>query len=207
MKYRHKPMIAEELLTQALILTEAARDACEQQSENLLYKDGITKTRDALEELQILRQSEREGWRYASELEEQLKLLNAEHTEGYKLVPIEPTEDMLAAACNDGVSVNGRPVWKQPYKFQAKWKYQQMLDAAPEFNLEKNHEPDLFTNTKDKTFLGILKEGEYFSFLDSQEIYEVLKQTEQSTLIQGVEFTANFTLPKTVKVQRWVMLH
>ena len=69
------------------------------------------------------------------------------------------------------------------------------------------NQPDLFTNTKDKTFLGILKEGEYFSFLDSQEIYEVLNQTEQSTLIQGVEFTANFTLPKTVKVQRWVMLH
>lgn len=93
------------------------------------------------EELRILRQSEKEAWRYASELEQQLKLFNAEHIEGYKLVPIEPTEDMLAAACNDGVSVNGRPVWKQPYKFQAKWKYQQMLDAAPKFNLEKNHEP------------------------------------------------------------------
>ena len=93
------------------------------------------------EELQILRQSEKEAWRYASELEQQLKLFNAEHIEGYKLVPIEPTEEMIAAACDDGVSVDGRPVWKQPYKFQAKWKYQQMLDAAPKFNLEKNHEP------------------------------------------------------------------
>lgn len=69
------------------------------------------------------------------------------------------------------------------------------------------NQPDLFTNTKDKILIGILQEGESFSFLDSQEIYEVLKQTEQSTLIQGVDFTASFTLPETVKVQRWVMLH
>lgn len=69
------------------------------------------------------------------------------------------------------------------------------------------NQPDLFTNTKDKIVIGILQEGESFSFLDSQEIYEVLKQTEQSTLIQGVDFTASFTLPETVKVQRWVMLH
>ena len=69
------------------------------------------------------------------------------------------------------------------------------------------NQPDLFTNTKDKILIGILQEGESFSFLDSQEIYEVLKQTEQSTLIQGVDFTASFTLPETVKVQRWVMLN
>lgn len=93
------------------------------------------------EELQILRHSEKEAWLYASELEQQLKLFNAEHIEGYKLVPIEPTEEMIAAGCSHGLSANGRPIWERPYEFQAKWKYQQMLDAAPEFKLEKNHEP------------------------------------------------------------------
>lgn len=47
----------------------------------------------------------------------------------HRLVPIEPTEAMLKAACNDGVCVDGKPVWKHSYEFQAKWKYQQMLEA------------------------------------------------------------------------------
>lgn len=59
----------------------------------------------------------------------------------HKIVPIEPTEEMIAAGCSHGLSANGRPIWERPYEFQAKWKYQQMLDAAPEFKLEKNHEP------------------------------------------------------------------
>ena len=45
------------------------------------------------------------------------------------LVPIEPTEAMLKAACNDGVLVDGKPVWKRSFEFQAKWKYQAMLEA------------------------------------------------------------------------------
>ena len=48
---------------------------------------------------------------------------------GYMLVPIEPTEAMLKAACNDGVIVDGKPVWKRSFEFQAKWKYQAMLEA------------------------------------------------------------------------------
>ena len=50
--------------------------------------------------------------------------------EGYVIVPIEPTDEMISAACQDGVSVDGRPVWKHSNAFQAKWKYQQMLTAA-----------------------------------------------------------------------------
>ena len=45
------------------------------------------------------------------------------------LVPTEPTEAMLNAACNDGVLVDGKPVWKRSLEFQAKWKYQAMLEA------------------------------------------------------------------------------
>ena len=48
---------------------------------------------------------------------------------GYMLVPIEPTEAMLKAACNDGVLVDGKPIWKRSLDFQAKWKYQAMLEA------------------------------------------------------------------------------
>lgn len=47
----------------------------------------------------------------------------------HMLVPIEPTEAMLKAACNDGVIVDGKPVWKRSLDFQAKWKYQAMLEA------------------------------------------------------------------------------
>ena len=50
----------------------------------------------------------------------------------WKLVPVEPTEEMLKAACQDGVSVNGKPVWKHGVLFVAKWKYGQMLAAAPD---------------------------------------------------------------------------
>lgn len=49
----------------------------------------------------------------------------------YKLVPVEPTPEMLDAAIQDGICVDGRPVWKKDVVFQAKWKYQQMLAAAP----------------------------------------------------------------------------
>lgn len=51
--------------------------------------------------------------------------------DGWQLVPIEPTDEMISAACQDGVSVDGRPVWKHSNAFQAKWKYQQMLAASP----------------------------------------------------------------------------
>ena len=47
----------------------------------------------------------------------------------HTLVPIEPTEAMLKAACNDGVIVDGKPVWKRSLDFQARWKYQAMLEA------------------------------------------------------------------------------
>ena len=47
----------------------------------------------------------------------------------HMLVPIEPTEAMLKAACNDGIIVDGKPVWKRGLDFQAKWKYQTMLEA------------------------------------------------------------------------------
>lgn len=36
---------------------------------------------------------------------------------------------MMKAACNDGVLVDGKPVWKHGLEFQAKWKYQAMLGA------------------------------------------------------------------------------
>lgn len=50
--------------------------------------------------------------------------------EGHKLVPIEPTEEMINAAIQDGISVNGKPIWKHNVAFQAKWRYQQMLKVA-----------------------------------------------------------------------------
>ena len=49
----------------------------------------------------------------------------------WKLVPVEPTPEMLDAAIQDGICVDGKPVWKKDVVFQAKWKYQQMLAAAP----------------------------------------------------------------------------
>ena len=36
---------------------------------------------------------------------------------------------MMKAACNDGLLVDGKPVWKHGLEFQAKWKYQAMLEA------------------------------------------------------------------------------
>lgn len=52
--------------------------------------------------------------------------------DGWQLVPVEPTQEMLDAAIQDGVCVDGKPVWKKDVEFQAKWKYQQMLAAAPQ---------------------------------------------------------------------------
>lgn len=49
-----------------------------------------------------------------------------------KLVPVEPTREMLAAACRDGVELNGRPVWKHTVDVQAAWRWGQMLAAAPQ---------------------------------------------------------------------------
>lgn len=54
----------------------------------------------------------------------------------YKIVPIEPTKEMIDAACRDGVDLEGRPVWKHTFDVQAKWKYQQMLDAAPDVTID-----------------------------------------------------------------------
>lgn len=47
----------------------------------------------------------------------------------HMLVPFKPTESMLNAACNDGVLIDGKPVWKRSLDFQAKWKYLAMLEA------------------------------------------------------------------------------
>lgn len=55
--------------------------------------------------------------------------------DSYQLVPKEPTAEMLQAACEDGICAEGRPVWKHDTEFQAKWKYQQMLENAPEIEL------------------------------------------------------------------------
>jgi len=51
--------------------------------------------------------------------------------EGWQLVPIEPTEKMIDAACQSGISVNGRPIWKHTIDKQAIWKWKTMLAAAP----------------------------------------------------------------------------
>lgn len=68
-------------------------------------------------------------------LEAELAKLRAElerrAVDGWKLVPVEPTPEMLDAAIQDGICVDGKPVWKKDVVFQAKWKYQQMLAAAP----------------------------------------------------------------------------
>lgn len=54
----------------------------------------------------------------------------------WKLVPVEPTEDMVHAACQDGVDLNGRPVWKHTYDVQAKWRWKQMLASSPDIDTE-----------------------------------------------------------------------
>ena len=70
---------------------------------------------------------------------------------------------------------------------------------------------NLFTNTRTVTALGLLGEGDYFSFIDTHQdspgVYQVLKQSENQVLIQGVEYTATFNLPTTIKVYVWKMLH
>lgn len=56
---------------------------------------------------------------------------------GYKIVPVEPTAEMLTAACQDGADLNGRPVWKHPVDVQAKWKWQQMLEAVSQAGIPR----------------------------------------------------------------------
>ena len=51
---------------------------------------------------------------------------------GWKLVPEEPTPKMVDAACQDGISLDGRPVWKHTVDVQAEWRWKQMLAAAPQ---------------------------------------------------------------------------
>lgn len=53
--------------------------------------------------------------------------------DGWKLVPEIATSEMIHAATNDGINLDGRPVWKQCVEVQAAWKWQQMLAAAPEY--------------------------------------------------------------------------
>jgi len=52
--------------------------------------------------------------------------------EGWKLVPIEPTPEMVEAACQDGHSVGGRPLWKNTLDIQARHRYAAMLAEAPQ---------------------------------------------------------------------------
>lgn len=51
---------------------------------------------------------------------------------GWKLVPIEPTDEMLRLGDVSGSDiVNGRPIWKQNIYTQLAHQYKAMLDAAP----------------------------------------------------------------------------
>ncbi len=50
---------------------------------------------------------------------------------GWRLVPVEPTPEMLAAGAADGRTVNGRPLWKLTGDVQACERYRAMLAAAP----------------------------------------------------------------------------
>lgn len=52
--------------------------------------------------------------------------------EGWMFVPVTPTQEMIDAACNDGVDLNGRPAWKHSHDVQATWRWQRMLAAAPQ---------------------------------------------------------------------------
>lgn len=52
----------------------------------------------------------------------------------YIAVPAEPSNEMINAACQDGIVVEGRPVWKHDVVFQARWRYKQMLKARPKFD-------------------------------------------------------------------------
>lgn len=60
-------------------------------------------------------------------------------TDKYILAPIEPTDAMLKAACNDGAIIDGKPVWKRSFEFQAKWKYQAMLEVYKLETQEQEH--------------------------------------------------------------------
>ena len=46
-------------------------------------------------------------------------------------VPVQPTYAMTLAACQDGVILEGRPVWKHTVDAQARWRWEQMIKAAP----------------------------------------------------------------------------
>ena len=71
--------------------------------------------------------------RNSQEHDEQVPLYThpAPIPEGWQLVPIEPTKKMIDAACQMGISVNGRPIWKHTIDKQAIWKWKTMLAAAP----------------------------------------------------------------------------
>lgn len=65
-------------------------------------------------------------------LEQPVAGISASVLDGWKLVPVEPTQEMFAAACRDGADLNGRPVWKHTVDVQAAWRWGQMLAAAPQ---------------------------------------------------------------------------
>lgn len=66
----------------------------------------------------------------------------------WKLVPVEPTEAMVQAACQDGVDLNGRPVWKHTYDVQARWKWKQMLASSPGIGSERSEGSTIASDTK-----------------------------------------------------------
>ena len=80
----------------------------------------------------------------------------------YKLVPVEPTPEMLDAATQDGICVDGKPVWKRDVVFQAKWKYQQMLAAAPDMQTK----PVLSPRTVDTLSTDSNSKQEQFNAID-----------------------------------------
>lgn len=49
--------------------------------------------------------------------------------DGYCVVPIDPTDEMVEAACQNGVNLDGRPVWKSSVDTQARWKWSQMINS------------------------------------------------------------------------------
>lgn len=67
------------------------------------------------------------------------------------------------------------------------------------------------TNTREVKTLGLLGEGEYFSFpdayQDAPEIYIVLKQLDELSSIKAQHGTNVFFLPKHIKVYVWTILH
>ena len=71
---------------------------------------------------------------------------------GWKLVPEEPTPKMVDAACQDGLSLDGRPVWKHTVDVQAEWRWKQMLAAAPQPPVVEQSDGD--TVTVPRSLLG-----------------------------------------------------